>query len=47
MKWRKNCPWLCDNLQKSFNAPELGKGKVPFDVNDVAKAMKQEAIRFF
>ncbi len=39
-------PTFYDNCLKSFNAPELGKGKVPFDVNDVAKAMKQEAIPF-
>ena len=39
-------PTFYDNNLKSFNAPELGKGKVPFDVNDVAKAMKQEAIIF-
>ena len=36
-----------DNNLKSFNAPELGKGKVPFDVHDVAKAMKQEPINFY
>ena len=39
-------PTFYDNNLKSFNAPELGKGKVSFDVNDVAKAMKQEAIPF-
>jgi hypothetical protein len=39
-------PTFYDNNLKSFNAPELGKGKVPFDVNDVAKAMKQKAINF-
>ena len=39
-------PAFYDNTLKSFNAPELGKGKVPFDVNDVAKAMKREAIDF-
>ena len=39
-------PTFYDNNLKSFNAPELGKGKVPFDVHDVAKAMKQEAIPF-
>ena len=39
-------PTFYDNNLKSFNAPELGKGKVPFDVNDVAKAMKQEVINF-
>ena len=39
-------PAFYDNNLKSFNAPELGKGKVPFDVNDVARAMKQEAEPF-
>ena len=39
-------PTFYDNNLKSFNAPELGKGKVPFDVDDVAKAMKQNAIQF-
>ena len=39
-------PTFYDNNLKSFNAPELGKGKVPFDVDDVAKAMKQEPIVF-
>ena len=39
-------PTFYDNCLKSFNAPELGKGKVPFDVDDVAKAMKQEAQSF-
>ena len=39
-------PTFYDNNLKSFNAPELGKGKAPFDVNDVAKAMKQECIVF-
>lgn len=39
-------PTFYDNNLKSFNAPELGKGKVPFDVDDVAKVMKKEAIPF-
>ena len=39
-------PTFYDNNLKSFNAPELGKGKLPFDVDDVAKAMKQEHIQF-
>ena len=39
-------PTFYDNNLKSFNAPELGKGKVPFDVGDVAKAMKKDAIPF-
>ena len=40
-------PTFYDNNLKSFNAPEIGKGKVPFDVHDVAKAMKQEPIKFY
>ena len=40
-------PTFYDNNLKSFNAPELGKGKVPFDVNDVAKALQQEAVNFY
>ena len=39
-------PTFYDNNLKSFNAPEMGKGKVPFDVEDVAKAMKQDHINF-
>ena len=39
-------PSFYDNNLKSFNAPELGKGKVSFDVDDVAKAMKKDAIPF-
>ena len=39
-------PTFYDNNLKSFNAPELGKGKVPFDVDDVVKAMKGQAIQF-
>lgn len=39
-------PSFYDNNLKSFNVPELGKGIVPFDVDDVARAMKQEAIQF-
>ena len=39
-------PAFYDNNLKSFNAPELGKGRVPFDTDDVAKAMKKEAIPF-
>ena len=39
-------PSFYDNNLKSFNAPELGKGKVPFDVEDVAKAMKKESVNF-
>lgn len=39
-------PTFYDNNLKSFNAPELGKGKLPFDVYDVADAMKKEALLF-
>ena len=39
-------PTFYDNNLKSFNAPELGKGKVPFDVDDVAEAIRQEALIF-
>lgn len=39
-------PSFYDNNLKSFNAPELGKGKVPFDVEDVEKVMKQDYINF-
>ena len=39
-------PAFYDNCLKSFNAPELGKGKVPFDVDDVAKAMKMASEPF-
>lgn len=39
-------PTFYDNNLKSFNAPELGKGPLPFTVDDVAKAMKQEHIQF-
>ena len=39
-------PTFYDNCLKSFNAPELGRGPLPFDVADVARAMKQEAETF-
>ena len=39
-------PLFYDNCLKSFNAPELGRGKLPFDVSDVARAMKQTAIDY-
>ena len=39
-------PSFYDNNLKSFNAPELGKGPLPFTVDDVANAMKQEHIQF-
>lgn len=35
-----------DNCLKSFNAPEMGKAKLPFDVHDVKKAMDGEAVAF-
>ncbi len=31
---------------KSFNAPELGRGPVPFDAHDVAATMATEAVKF-
>ncbi len=39
-------PTFYDNNLKSFNAPELGTGKLPFDVDDVARVMKQDPIPF-
>ena len=39
-------PTFYYNNLKSFNAPELGKGKVPFDVDDVAEAIRQQALIF-
>ena len=39
-------PAFYDNNLKSFNAPELGKGRLPFTVGDVADALKQEPIPF-
>ena len=39
-------PRFYDNTLKSFNAPELGRGRVPFDPDDVARAMQQEAEPF-
>ena len=39
-------PTFYDNNLKSFNAPELGKGKVPFDIDDVVRAMQLEAEEF-
>ena len=39
-------PTFYDNNLKSFNAPELGKGKLPFDVDDVARIMKETPIPF-
>ena len=39
-------PTFYDNCLKSFNAPESGSGKLPFEVSDVAKVMKQDAEAF-
>ncbi len=39
-------PSRYDNMLKSFNAPELGKGTLPFNAADVARAMKQQATPF-
>jgi hypothetical protein len=39
-------PTYYDNTLKSFNAPELGRGSVWFDTDDVAEAMKQAAETF-
>ena len=39
-------PRFYDNTLKSFNAPELGRGRVPFTPDDVARAMKLEAEKF-
>lgn len=35
-----------DNCLKSFNAPEQGKGPLPFTTHDVKKAMGKQAIEF-
>ncbi len=39
-------PSFYDNTLKSFNAPELGRGPLPFTPDDVARAMKLEAEKF-
>ena len=39
-------PDFYDNCLKSFNAPELGRGPLPFSVDDVAKAMQLPPIDF-
>ena len=39
-------PSFYDNTLKSFNAPELGRGRLPFGPDDVARAMKLEAEPF-
>jgi hypothetical protein len=35
-----------DNCLKSFNAPEMAKGRMPFDAVDVARAMELAAEPF-
>ena len=39
-------PRFYDNTLKSFNAPDLGRGRVPISPEDVARAMKQESEKF-
>ena len=39
-------PRFYDNTLKSFNAPELGRGRVPVTPDDVARAMQLEAEKF-
>lgn len=39
-------PSFYDNNLKSFNVLEMGKGPLPFNANDVRKAMEKEAIDF-
>lgn len=39
-------PTFYDDFLKSFNAPELAKGRIPFDAVDVANAMKLPAEPF-
>ena len=39
-------PRFYGNTLKSFNAPELGRGRVPFTPDDVARAMKLEGEKF-
>ena len=39
-------PTFYDNFLKSFNVPELGKGRLPFSADDVAKAMKKQSEPF-
>ena len=39
-------PRFYHHTLKSFNAPELGRGRVPFTPDDVARAMQQEAEKF-
>ncbi|MGN0281100.1 MAG: hypothetical protein ACI4B3_02230 [Prevotella sp.] len=40
-------PHFYDNFLKSFNAPELGRGSLPFTANDVRKLMKSTKPRKF
>ena len=39
-------PLFYDNLLKSYNAPEFGKGKLPFDSYDVRKALEEDPDSF-
>lgn len=39
-------PSFYDNCLKSFNAPEIGKGKLPFEAEDIAEAMEQVPVNF-
>lgn len=39
-------PTFYDNTLKSFNVPELSKGKLPFNAKDVEKALQLEAESF-
>lgn len=39
-------PTFYDHFLKSFNAPELGKGKLPFKHHDIKEAMLKEYVTF-
>ncbi|MBQ8656205.1 MAG: PD40 domain-containing protein [Prevotella sp.] len=39
-------PTFYDTYLKSFNAPELSRGRIPFDAKDVQRAMSQDAEPF-
>ncbi len=39
-------PHFYDNNLKSFNAPEIGKGPLPFDAMDVKRAVDREPVNF-
>lgn len=39
-------PTYYDNTLKSFNAPELSKGMIPFDASDIERTLQQEAEPF-